>query len=142
MISKTGPFGSTLDVALRDDAEVGGGEALAEAATVEDVHVVVVHPPGPGVSYLVDLHSLLVPLLHEFGVGHEGELDLLDEGHLRLVEAAQDRAHVFEAVEALLEGFLAQPHLNVVSLVEMHESLDKVDVLVQSPLDAPRRRPR
>jgi hypothetical protein len=114
---------------------VGGGEALAEAAAVKDFHVVVAHSPGPCVPGLVDLQRLGVPLLDGVGVSYERDLDLLDEGHLRLVQALEDFPHYVEAVEALLVGLLAQPHLDVVALVEVHEALDEVGVLMHPPLD-------
>ncbi|OPY52618.1 MAG: hypothetical protein A4E48_01024 [Methanosaeta sp. PtaU1.Bin060] len=90
---------------------------------------------GAIIAGLVDRHGLGQLLLNGCGICVDGDLHLLDEWHLRLVQIDDGPEYLGPGGYALLLEALACPHPDVVPLVEMHEAADIGEQGVVAPLD-------
>ena len=66
---------------------------------------------------------------------YDGDLHLLDEGHLSLVQIDDGREYLYPGGYTLLLQALADSHPDIVSLVEVHEAADVGEQGVVAPLD-------
>ncbi len=90
---------------------------------------------GPLVAGLVHIHGLGQFGLNLGRVGDNGDLQLLDKGHLCLVQLNDRGEDLYPGGYALLLQALAYPHPDIISLVEMHETGYVGEQSVVAPLD-------
>ncbi|OPX74382.1 MAG: hypothetical protein A4E44_01954 [Methanosaeta sp. PtaB.Bin018] len=87
------------------------------------------------VALLVYGHCLGQLFLYLGGVGDNGDLHLLDEGHLCLVQLNDRGEDLYPGGDSLLLQALSYPHPDIISLVEVHEAADVGEQGVVAPLD-------
>ena len=119
----------------RDDADVAGGEGLAQNAGVELIHGLVGHGLQAGVTGDERLVGLGADLLAALGTGADANLALIHHGLVLALDLGIQHLAQMTGAEAGLESGLGHADADHVALAGMHDALDAVEEVVELTLD-------